>query len=119
MGTDGKGEEKLFLPRSRTVYTNHLKKIFFVLGYSQLANNVVIGPGEQRRDSAEHIHVSFFSPKLPSHPVQAAANIEQSPMCYTVGPCCPPTTFISSQEGGPGLGEEQEGPSSLGENSFL
>ena len=33
----------------------------------QLMDNVVVVSGEQRRDSAIHIHVSF-SPKVPSHP---------------------------------------------------
>ena len=119
VGTDGASEEKLFLPCSRTVYTNHLKKVFFffVLGYSQLTNNVVIGPGEQRRDSAIHIHVSV----LPQNPLppRLLHNAEQRSMCYTVGPCCPPTTFISSQEGGPGLRKGPEGPSPPGEKAFL
>ena len=60
----------------------------------------------------------LFLPQTPL-PSRLLQNTEESPMSYTVGPCCPPTTFISSQEGGPGLGEEQEGPSSPGENSFL
>ena len=32
----------------------------FVLGYSRLTNNVMIISGEQRRDSAIHIHVSIL-----------------------------------------------------------
>ena len=48
----------------------------------QSINNVVIVSGAQYSDSAVHIHVSFvFSP-----PIQAAHNIEQSSLCYTVGP---------------------------------
>ena len=41
--------------------------------------------GEQRRDSAIHIHVAFLS----QTPLQSRLpyNIEQSSKCYTVGPC--------------------------------
>ena len=41
--------------------------LYFVLGYSQFTNNVVIISGEQQRDSAIHIHVSIlFQTPLPS-----------------------------------------------------
>ena len=57
---------------------------YFVLGYSQLTNNVVIISGEQQRDSAIHIHVST----LPQTPLLSRLphNIEHSSLCYTVGP---------------------------------
>ena len=44
------------------------KRVYFVLGYSQLANNVVVVSGELRRDSATHGHVSILPQTLPSHP---------------------------------------------------
>ena len=48
-------------------------------------NNVVIVSGEQQRDSAIHIHISIL-PKthLPS---RLPHNVEQSSLCYTIGPC--------------------------------
>ena len=53
---------------------------FFVLGYSQLTNNVVIVSSEKRRDSAIYIHVSTLSQTpLPS---RLPYNIEQSSLCY-------------------------------------
>ena len=52
---------------------------------SQLTNNVVTVSREQRRDSALHIHVSIF-PQTPLTS-QLPHNIEQSSICYTVGPC--------------------------------
>jgi hypothetical protein len=41
--------------------------------------------GEQQRDSATHIHVSIL-PQTPL-PSRLPYNIEQSSICYTVGPC--------------------------------
>ena len=61
------------------------KNLYFVLGYSRLTNNIVIVSGEQQRDSAIHIHVFIRPPSPP--PIQTAHDIEQSSMCYTVGPC--------------------------------
>ena len=51
-------------------------------------NNVVILSGEQWRGSAIHIHV----PILPQSalPSRLSHNIQQSSLCYTVGPCCIP-----------------------------
>ena len=52
---------------------NYFFKIFcFVLGYSQLTNNVVVISGERQRDSTIHIHVSFLTQialpsRLPHH----------------------------------------------------
>ena len=56
--------------------------ILFYIGV-QLINNVVIVSGEQQRDSA--IHVSTL-PQTP-RPSRLLHNIEQSSLCYTVGPC--------------------------------
>ena len=64
---------------------NSSKLFYFVLVYGQLINNVVIVSGEQRRDSAIHIHVSILSSTpLPS---RLPHNTEQSSLSYTVGPC--------------------------------
>ena len=51
----------------------------------QPINNVVIVSGEERRDSAVHIHESILAqtPLPPTLP----HDIEQSSMCHTVGPC--------------------------------
>ena len=47
-------------------------------------NNVVRVSGEQRRDSATHIHVSILS-QIPL-PSRLPHNTEQNSMCCTVGP---------------------------------
>ena len=47
--------------------TGLISLLYFVLGYSQLTNHVVIFSGEQQRDTAIHIHVSLLS-QDPSHP---------------------------------------------------
>ena len=60
-----------------------LSTIYFLLGYSQLTNSVVIVSGEQWRDPAIHIRLSIqpyiyiypFYPKRPSHP--GCHNVEQ------------------------------------------
>ena len=52
---------------------------------SQLINNVLIVSCEQQRDSAIYIHVSIL-PHTPL-PSRLPHNIEQSSICYTVGPC--------------------------------
>ena len=51
---------------------------------AQTINNVVIVSGEQRRDPAIHIHVSILL--QPILPPRLPHNIEQSSLCYTVGP---------------------------------
>ena len=48
-------------------------------------NNVVIVSGVQQSDSVVHIHVSIFFQIL--FPFTLLQNIEQSSLCYTVGPC--------------------------------
>ena len=58
-------------------------KLLFCTGVEQI-NNAVTVSGGQQRDSATHTHVSIppqspFSSRLPH-------NIEQSSLCYSVGP---------------------------------
>ena len=50
-------------------------------------NNVVIASGEQRRDSAIHIHVSILPQTL--LPSRLPHNIKQGSLCYSVSPCWP------------------------------
>ena len=65
----------------------HIKKknlkLYFV--WSIAEKNVVIVSGEQQRDSAIHIHISNL-PHTP-FPSRLSYKIDQSSMCYTVGPC--------------------------------
>ena len=64
-------------------------------------NTVVIVSGRQQEESVIHMHVPILS-QTPL-PFRLPHNIEQSSMCYTVGPCwlyifniavctCPPQT---------------------------
>ena len=50
-----------------------------------MINNVVLVSGVQYRDSVIHIHVSILLQILFSF--RLLHNIEQSSLCYTVGPC--------------------------------
>ena len=50
-----------------------------------MTNNVVIVSGVQQSDSVMHIHLSILFPIL--FPFTLLHNIEQSSLCYTVGPC--------------------------------
>ena len=50
-----------------------------------MINNVVLVSGVQQSDSAIHIHVSILFQIL--FPFRLLHNIEQSSLCYTVGPC--------------------------------
>ena len=50
-----------------------------------MINDVVLVSGVQQSDSVIHIHVSILSQIL--FPVRLLQNIEQSSLCYTVGPC--------------------------------
>ena len=50
-----------------------------------MINNVVIVSGGQQRGSVIHIQVSTL-PQTPL-PSRMPHNIEQSSVCYTVGPC--------------------------------
>ena len=60
------------------------KNLLFCTGVQPI-NNAVIVSDEQQRDSIIHMHVSIL-PQTPL-PSRLAYNIEQSSMCYTVGPC--------------------------------
>ena len=62
--------------------TSFLKNFLFCIGVQPI-NNVMIVSGVQQRDSAIHIHISVLPQNCP--PILAA--IEQSSLCYTVGPC--------------------------------
>ena len=59
--------------------------IFLFYTELQMINNVVIVSGGQQRDSAIHIHESIL-PQT-SLPSRLPYNIEQSSLCYSVGPC--------------------------------
>ena len=50
-----------------------------------LFNNVVLVSGVQQSDSVIRIHASILFQIL--LPFMLLQNIEQSPLCYTVGPC--------------------------------
>ena len=50
-----------------------------------MINNVVLVSGVQQSDSVIHIHVSILFQIL--FPFRLSDNIEQSSLCYTVGPC--------------------------------
>ena len=60
------------------------KKKLFYIGV-QLINNVVLVSGVQQSDSVIHIHVSILFQIL--LPIRLLQNIEQSSLCYAVGPC--------------------------------
>ena len=49
-----------------------------------LINNVVLVSGVQQSDSVIHIHVSILLKII--FPFRLLHNIEQSSLCYTVGP---------------------------------
>ena len=50
-----------------------------------MINNVVLVSGVQQSDSVIHIHVSILFQIL--FPFRLLQNMEQSSLCYTVGPC--------------------------------
>ena len=50
-----------------------------------MINNVVLVSGVQQSDLVIHIHVSILFQIL--FPFKLLQNIEQSSLCYTVGPC--------------------------------
>ena len=60
-------------------------KILFILFGVQLINNVVLVSGVQQSDLVIHIHVSILLQIL--FPFRLLHNMEQSSLCYTVGPC--------------------------------
>ena len=50
-----------------------------------MIKNVVLVSGIEQSDSVIHIHVSILFQIL--FPVRLLQNVEQSSLCYTVGPC--------------------------------
>ena len=50
-----------------------------------MINKAVLVSGVQQSDSVIHIHVSILFQIL--FPFRLSQNIEQSSLCYTVGPC--------------------------------
>ena len=56
----------------------------FCIGVQQLTMFMIVS-GEQRRDSAIHIHISIL-PQI-ALPFRLPHHTEQSPLCSTVGPC--------------------------------
>ena len=60
------------------------KKILFCVGAESINNAVIVSSGQQRH-LAIHIHVSIL-PQIPL-PSRLIHNIEQTSLCYTVGPC--------------------------------
>ena len=51
----------------------------------ELINNGVLVSGVEPSDSVTHVHVSVLLQIL--FPFRLLQNIEQRPLCYTVGPC--------------------------------
>ena len=60
------------------------KKFLFYIGV-QLINNIVLVSGVQQSDSVIPIQVPLLFQIL--FPFRLLENIEQSSLCYTVGPC--------------------------------
>ena len=56
------------------------------LTHTELFNSVVLVSGVQQRASGGHIHVSVLFQIL--FPFRLLQSVEQSSLCYTVGPCC-------------------------------
>ena len=74
-----------FVVNAQGYYNNCFfkKNFLFCIGV-QPVNNIMIVSGGQQRDSAIHTHVSI-STQTPL-PSRLPDNIEQSSLCYTVGP---------------------------------
>ena len=77
------------LPTSRTkclikAFISFFLNFLFYIGVWPI-NNVVTVSGAQQRDSVIRMHVSIL-PQTPL-PSRLPHNIEQSSLCYTVGPC--------------------------------
>ena len=87
-------KQKTVLTQAEMSYTNLTKMFFpfyfyffnflFYIGV-QLINNVVLSSGVQQSDSIICIHESILFQIL--FPFRLLHNIEQSSLCYTVGPC--------------------------------
>ena len=61
----------------------HLQLLFYI--GIQLINNIVLISNIQQSDSVIHVHASVLFQIL--FPVRLLQNIEQSSLCYTIGPC--------------------------------
>ena len=57
----------------------------FILFWRKLTHNIVLVSDVQQSGSVIHIHVSILFQIL--FPFRLLQNIEQSSLCYTVGPC--------------------------------
>ena len=68
---------------SNTYYHIFLNFIFYIGVW--LINSVLLVSGVQQSDSIIHVHVSILFQIL--FPFRLLHNIEQSSLCYTVGPC--------------------------------
>ena len=64
--------------------------------YKKLTNNVVTVSGEQWRDLTINIHVSIL-PQI-SFPSSLPHHIEQSSLCYIIGPCISINAVQNSKE---------------------
>ena len=86
----------LFSPSFTEVYlihkNLHIKKNLFCIGILLINNFVIVSCGQQR-DSAIHMHVSIL-PQTPL-PSRLPHNLEQSSLCYTIGPCWLHTCMLS------------------------
>ena len=58
-----------------------------------MINNVVLVSGVQQSNSVIHIHVYILFQIL--FPFRLLQNIEQSSLCYTVGPCWLSIIFLN------------------------
>ena len=66
-----------------------------------MINNAVLVSGVQQSDSLIHIHVStLFQIPFPNRLLQ---NIEESSLCYTVGPCWLSILYIAGGWEGAGI----------------
>ena len=75
----------LIFPPSRSSFTFlFIDNFLFYIGV-YLINNVVLVIGVQQSDSVRHIHVFILFHIL--FPFRWLQNIEQSSLCYTLGPC--------------------------------
>ena len=88
----------------KKIFFNLLKKKLFILYGVWPVNNIVIVSGEQWRDSDMHIHISILPQTL--LPSKLPHSIEQSSMCYTVGPCW--LSILNSWREGWGEGIDKE-----------
>ena len=74
----------LFFFFKERFFFSSFKKFLFYIGV-ELINNVVLVSGVQQSDSVMHIYISILFQIL--FPFRLLQSIEQSSLCYTVGPC--------------------------------